>query len=218
MKDAIINSVSLAQFYRDIELILDLEMNDTSSIFEYLSSKLDEHRGAYVALTGNDHAQYAVGDAGPAGGVVFYDKGHYSDGWRYLEAAIDADIVAPWAPIDYEDFSVCSLKGLRVDIGTGKKNTEIIMEAFNDNFCAANACNIYEFKDWFLPSIDELSELDNYLYDSDFEEDGDGVCFWSSSNDSDYMSCIYITGLSKDHVYRASKLDLEYPVFPVRSF
>jgi hypothetical protein len=26
---------------------------------------------------------------GPAGGAVFYDKGGYSDGWRYLEAAPD---------------------------------------------------------------------------------------------------------------------------------
>jgi hypothetical protein len=30
---------------------------------------------------------YIVGDPGPAGGLVFYDKGFYSDGWRYLEAA-----------------------------------------------------------------------------------------------------------------------------------
>ena len=31
--------------------------------------------------------QYKVGDIGPAGGYVFYDKGFYSDGWRYIEAA-----------------------------------------------------------------------------------------------------------------------------------
>lgn len=30
---------------------------------------------------------YWVGKTGPAGGYIFYDKGEYSDGWRYLEAA-----------------------------------------------------------------------------------------------------------------------------------
>lgn len=30
---------------------------------------------------------YKVGDTGPAGGIVFYDKGDNSDGWQYLEAA-----------------------------------------------------------------------------------------------------------------------------------
>jgi hypothetical protein len=30
---------------------------------------------------------YAIGSAGPAGGIVFYDKGSYSEGWRYAEAA-----------------------------------------------------------------------------------------------------------------------------------
>ena len=37
------------------------------------------------------HAQgsqsYKIGDKGPAGGIVFYDKGDNSDGWQYLEAA-----------------------------------------------------------------------------------------------------------------------------------
>jgi TolB-like protein len=32
-------------------------------------------------------ANYKIGDWGPAGGIVFYDKGRISDGWRYLEAA-----------------------------------------------------------------------------------------------------------------------------------
>ena len=34
------------------------------------------------------YAQWlAIGATGPAGGIVFYDKNSYSDGWRYLEAA-----------------------------------------------------------------------------------------------------------------------------------
>ncbi|MBU4502161.1 MAG: PEGA domain-containing protein [Nanoarchaeota archaeon] len=28
-----------------------------------------------------------IGRTGPAGGYIFYDKGNYSDGWQYLEAA-----------------------------------------------------------------------------------------------------------------------------------
>jgi len=27
-----------------------------------------------------------VGEKGPAGGYIFYDKGRVSDGWRFLEA------------------------------------------------------------------------------------------------------------------------------------
>lgn len=34
------------------------------------------------------YAQWQVlRGTGPAGGLIFYDKGSYSDGWRYLEAA-----------------------------------------------------------------------------------------------------------------------------------
>ena len=28
---------------------------------------------------------YNIGDLGPAGGIVFYDKGNNKDGWRYIE-------------------------------------------------------------------------------------------------------------------------------------
>jgi len=30
---------------------------------------------------------YRIGDTGPAGGLIFYDKGNITGGWRYLEAA-----------------------------------------------------------------------------------------------------------------------------------
>jgi TolB-like protein len=41
---------------------------------------------------------YKIGDRGPSGGWVFYDKGVVSAGWRYLEAAgVHAEFTAPWA-------------------------------------------------------------------------------------------------------------------------
>ena len=47
------------------------------------------------------HAQgnksYNIGDKGPAGGTVFYDKGDNSDGWQYLEAApVEFEFTANW--------------------------------------------------------------------------------------------------------------------------
>jgi TolB-like protein len=44
---------------------------------------------------------YKIGDRGPSGGWVFYDKGTVSAGWRYLEAAgVHAEFTAPWAEAD----------------------------------------------------------------------------------------------------------------------
>ena len=39
----------------------------------------------------------SIGDPGPCGGIVFYDKGNNSGGWRYLEAApASAEFSANW--------------------------------------------------------------------------------------------------------------------------
>lgn len=39
--------------------------------------------------------KYEYGDPGPAGGWIYYDKGFYSNSWRYLEAA-PSDLSASW--------------------------------------------------------------------------------------------------------------------------
>lgn len=35
----------------------------------------------------NEKLVYKIGDVGPGDGIVFYDKGNYSEGWRYLEVS-----------------------------------------------------------------------------------------------------------------------------------
>ena len=42
--------------------------------------------------SGPVQSDYKVGDIGPAGGYIFYDRGYYENGWRYLEAA-PADLI-----------------------------------------------------------------------------------------------------------------------------
>lgn len=84
------------------------------------------------------HAKWeekSVGDNGPAGGLIFYDKGKYSDGWRYLEAAPygwyngEDDPRFQWgARGKYNDYSVLTAN----EIGSGASNTVNII-ALHDN-------------------------------------------------------------------------------------
>jgi len=104
---------------------------------------------------------YRIGDTGPAGGIIFYDKGNNSGGWRYLEAA----------PVDIAQRLFMSSEGISIEaqrsVGTGKSNTQAIMIQANNKGggfgWAAQACVAYTlngFNDWFLPSRDEL----NFMY------------------------------------------------------
>jgi TolB-like protein len=101
---------------------------------------------------------YRIGDEGPAGGLVFYDKGNNSDGWRYMEAAPASTEMKGinWGPGGKID-------GTRIEIGTGKRNTQIIVNhaiTTGGNYRAAWLCDSLEYggyDDWFLPSTAELN-------------------------------------------------------------
>ena len=102
-----------------------------------------------------------IGSTGPAGGIVFYDKGEYTDGWRYLEAApADMNTTLAWASSTFIGTgNRRSIDGTNTAIGTGKQNTALILSV-DANAPAAKACADYRGggkDDWFLPSIDELS-------------------------------------------------------------
>lgn len=106
---------------------------------------------------------YEVGDTGPAGGTIFYDKGTYSDGWRYLEFAPDDFRSVYWGVYGLD------ITGTETGIGSGKKNTELIIRVLNrrgEKGMAAQLCSSYilnSYNDWFLPSKDELNLLYTYL-------------------------------------------------------
>ncbi len=139
---------------------------------------------------------YNIGDVGPAGGIVFYDKGETIDGWRYIEVA----------PNEFEDVQWGCFDQPIVDardraIGAGQKNTNAIVtfhdnlddyynqpevcSSSNDGSVAAKLCADYTFggfEDWFLPSSDEFLEMYNVLHLNglgDFSVDR--WIYWSST-------------------------------------
>jgi hypothetical protein len=140
---------------------------------------------AVVIQVGNQNKnagiRYEMGDRGPAGGYIFYDKGNYSNGWRYLEAApAEADFTVDWGTYPYY------VSGTSTCIGSGKQNTKIIinyLRRMDESGKAAQLCeslNVNGYTDWFLPSRDELA-----LILTNLKQKGFGGSFrnwyWSSS-------------------------------------
>jgi len=129
----------------------------------------------------NDAQTYKIGDKGPAGGIVFYEKRNNSGGWRYMEAAPLDLQPTTWGCLFYKSVKT------EARIGSGKQNTELIVEAFNQlnkNGSVAQLCKEYTlngYDDWFLPSKDELNQLYVNLEKNnlgDFEND---CSYWSST-------------------------------------
>ena len=110
-------------------------------------------------------ATYKIGDKGPAGGIIFYDKGNNNGGWRYLEAApVEAEFQAIWSDSNFgvndDDYQT------KIDIGSGKRNTQFIVQKFrqatgnwNTAPQKANDLSLNGFEDWFLPSQGELDQI-----------------------------------------------------------
>jgi hypothetical protein len=125
---------------------------------------------------------YQIGDEGPAGGLIFYDKGNSADGWRYLEAA-PASTEGKGLQWSVSAFDT-NAKGS--EVGTGKQNTRNIMDASVQvavNAPAVRLCDRLEYggyDDWYLPSKNELGLM--YM---NLKVDGIGgfgnEWYWSSS-------------------------------------
>jgi hypothetical protein len=137
---------------------------------------------------------YKIGDVGPAGGLIFYDKGNNSGGWRYLEAApAETDLTATeWCTMDaYRQMDRDGIIPYSADstkkVGTGKTNTQDIDIFAKENGggfgWASVECadlSINGFDDWFLPSSDELNYMYGNLHRKGLGEFRD-VTYWSST-------------------------------------
>ena len=128
-----------------------------------------------------------IGNIAPAGGIIFYDKGKNSDGWRYLEVApVNTEFKAEWGAF------VKYVSGTETGIGYGKSNTQIIAKFLNnirESGKAAQRClalNINGYNDWFLPSKKELNEIYRQRNIIGGFNIADDSRYWSSSQGHDY--------------------------------
>ena len=121
------------------------------------SYKMSTYGITYVKIVVS--GTYDLRDIGPAGGYIFYDKGSYSDGWRYLEAA---PVSTEWTDEKWGSYGTL-IGGTGAGIGIGQSNTTTIVTWLNshsETSCAAQLCDaltIEGYSDWFLPSLDELN-------------------------------------------------------------
>ncbi len=204
----------------------------------------DNRNGEAQSPSFADRKTYAVGEKGPAGGIVFYDAGEtktyeYFDEfgnrvsryWRYLEAA----------PSDLGDYAFGYYRpdggearevGTGINLGEGRKNTSSIVNAVNDNVTystlegnekkeyAARVC--YDFK---YTNSETAVTYDDWFLPS-FEEftklyehkDLCGLgrgCYWTSSEDGHELAYYFSEDdPNPENGYR----EYEFAVRPIRAF
>jgi hypothetical protein len=153
---------------------------------------------------------YTIGSQGPAGGYVFYDKGSYSNGWRYLEA-YPQTVFGKWG------CQSTSISGTNTAIGTGEDNSASILAGCTQTNTVAyliSNLTIGGYDDWFLPSRDELSRIQDVLFAPGIGNFPVGF-YWSSSQSSAIYGYFYDF---EDDFSDIQSKSYDIVALPVRSF
>ncbi len=169
--------------------------------------------------------EYEVGDIGPAGGFIFYDKGYSSSGWRYLSAAPrgwyggTTDPTAPWGGYGVTTGATSQ------SYGAGLENTNLIVATLGSGTYAAKLCADYSntvngvtYSDWFLPGGDALFKL-AYYYHHSYYANMDSVYYWSSTETDSTHSYIMSASGSSVSLFAAERVPEQIrSVRPIRRF
>ncbi len=212
----------------------------TTGVKTYTCTKCNGTRTEAIEATGeHSYVNYKCSvcshwGKGPSGGYVFYDKGSYSDGWRYLEAApTDLSSTYPFGFYRTSSSGSNTTVGTKYAIGTGKSNTEALVKAMGETtytsdsgttkvIYAAKACYDYSitvndvlYDDWFLPSKSELDLMYTNLYKNGEGSFADSIFYWSSSEHSDDYA--WNQNFSNGNQYYRPRYN-SYRVRPIRAF
>lgn len=129
---------------------------------------------------------YSIGSQGPAGGYVFYDKGSYTNGWRYLEVY----------PTSFSGIWGCQgtlVTGITNTIGNGDLNTAAIVAACSSANAVARIIDNYTvngFSDWYLPNNAEMNLICDNLFTPGIGNIP-GPFHWTSSQQNATYGALY---------------------------
>lgn len=158
-------------------------------------------------------------------GYVFYDKGSYSDGWRYIECAkSDKGSIRWW---DSSITVFCNLTSANPNFyvfGAGRENTEtIITKSGSLLYMASGIIHVPSMggnDSWYLPSVLEQCEMWVQLKDYNIGNFKAGTYYWTSNDyDKDNAYAMYTNDPSETgRCYQRAKYSNNYYVRPIRYF
>jgi hypothetical protein len=127
-----------------------------------------------------------VGQIGQGGGTIFFDKGIFSNGWRYLEITnSDQSNSELWGCDGF------NIQGTTNDVGSGQNNTSIIVSACNEIQYASKLCDNLTLggqNDWFLPSTGVINLI--YVNSLNNSLNFSNAFYWTSTSfDANYAWC-----------------------------
>ena len=172
-------SKSYKQLKHEIKMLTlakDVALSVVASLRERVKELEDNTESKVMAE--HEPPKYKIGKFGQAG-IVFYDKGFYSDDWRYMEVTKSKyEFKAQWSEGLYDVET-------EEKIGSGDRNTKNIRNSLYEVEInkAAQLCynlKIDYYNDWFLPSKDELNLIYKNLHKKGIGDFKD-ACYWSSS-------------------------------------
>ncbi len=155
--------------------------------------------------------KYALGSTGPGGGVVFYDKGSFGEGWRYFERA---------ATLSDPKYMLASGKPTPTEvlgrgIADGAKNTRILAEA--GSYAAGEArAPRGGYEDWYMPTAEQYKAMGLGGFYPGI------IRCWASNTRYDGQYYAFLTSQPNDAGYTSFSADIgtttKLPVLAVRQF
>lgn len=171
--------------------------------------------GQVLSFTTNNF--YEIGETGPSGGFIFYNKLDTVDGWNFLEMyTTDIGGLSDWSANN-------SFIPTQLGIGTGASNSNQIVQFGSSDVNAATICVNFEINgisDWFLPSRNELLEIRNNLHLNGIGFLSPNQIYWSSSQDDTFPENAWSVQMNNEDINQSVSYlkSSQFKIRPIRRF